>query len=78
MAGVDLVIAGQGRDFRQRLQLDLHAAAGKVVRPQEPAKSVSPVKSASPQMSVTPPGVWPGVSMTRKVRLPTLTSSPSL
>ncbi len=50
----------------------------KSVRPQEPAKSVSPVKSASPQMSVTPPGVWPGVSMTRKVRLPTLTSSPSL
>lgn len=30
MAGVDLVIAGQGRDLRQRLQLDLHAAAGEI------------------------------------------------
>lgn len=50
---------------------------GKSVRPQERRKSVSPVKSASPQMSVTPPGVWPGVSMTRKVSEPTCTVSPS-
>ena len=50
---------------------------GKSVRPQEPAKSVSPQKRASPQRSVTLPSEWPGVASTVTARLPTVRTSPS-
>ena len=50
---------------------------GKSVRPTEPAKSVSPTNSESPASSDTPPGVWPGVWITRKVSVPTEMRSPS-
>ena len=50
---------------------------GKSVRPQEPAKRVSPQNSTSPHRRVTEPSLWPGVARTDTVRPPTATVSPS-
>ena len=51
------------------------------VRPWLPGKSVSPTKATPsavpPPRSTTPPGVWPGVSMTVNVAVPTRRTTPS-
>ena len=51
--------------------------SGESVRPQVPAKRVSPVKRQSPHFRVTEPPLWPGVERTYTVKAPMDDGAPS-
>lgn len=61
MAGAHPEVPLQGDQPLQGLEDLAIAPPTKSVRPQEPAKRVSPQKSTSPTRKVREPGEWPGV-----------------